>query len=226
MNSRFCSKTRQQMFLFVSVRHVGAHQGAPAWRLRTISELFLWSESWRGSLKCTSFHFPDSGLYLLNGFDFYFDLFWMAWHRRPPIIAGLLGMVFAPLWQFLTETAVHSPYFVLSPYFLYPVRSPQSLWLTGETEPWNSLVVARFWFLGYLVRLLTDVPSPAEKIGRRGFFLREEGRLYRSVHRLGSLYWWKLASLAVDLLANQTFLLFMCMVLCCRQARNKTRSSP
>ena len=23
----------------------------------------------------TSFHFPDSGLYLLNGFDFYFDLF-------------------------------------------------------------------------------------------------------------------------------------------------------
>ena len=23
----------------------------------------------------TFFHFPDSGLYLLNGFDFYFDLF-------------------------------------------------------------------------------------------------------------------------------------------------------
>ena len=132
MNSRFCSKTRQQMFLFVSVRHVGAHQGAPAWRLRTISELFLWSESWRGSLKCTSFHFPDSGLYLLNGFDFYFDLFWMAWHRKPPIIAGLLGMVFASLWQFLTETAVHSPYFVLSPYFLYPVRSPQSAVLVTD----------------------------------------------------------------------------------------------
>ena len=34
MNSRFCSKTRQQMFLFVSVRHVGAHQAAPAWPLR------------------------------------------------------------------------------------------------------------------------------------------------------------------------------------------------
>ena len=35
----------------------------------------------------TSFHFPDSGLYLLNGFDFYFDLFWMAWpgawHWKP-----------------------------------------------------------------------------------------------------------------------------------------------
>ena len=24
---------------------------------------------------CTSFHFSDSGLNLLNGFDFYFDLF-------------------------------------------------------------------------------------------------------------------------------------------------------
>ena len=24
---------------------------------------------------CTSFHFKDAGLYLLNGFDFYFDLF-------------------------------------------------------------------------------------------------------------------------------------------------------
>ena len=23
----------------------------------------------------TSFNFPDSGIYLLNGFDFYFDLF-------------------------------------------------------------------------------------------------------------------------------------------------------
>ena len=27
----------------------------------------------------TSFHFPDSRLYLLNSFDFYFDLFWMVW---------------------------------------------------------------------------------------------------------------------------------------------------
>ena len=30
----------------------------------------------------TSFHFPDSGLYLLNGFDFDFDLVWMAWHWK------------------------------------------------------------------------------------------------------------------------------------------------
>ena len=33
----------------------------------------------------TSFHFPDSGLYLLNGFDFYFDRFWKAWHWKPAI---------------------------------------------------------------------------------------------------------------------------------------------
>ena len=35
------------------------------------------------------FHFPDSGLNLLNGFDFYFDLFWMAWHWKPAIITNL-----------------------------------------------------------------------------------------------------------------------------------------
>ena len=34
---------------------------------------------------CTSFHFPDSGLYLLNGFEFYFELFWRAWHWKPAI---------------------------------------------------------------------------------------------------------------------------------------------
>ena len=34
---------------------------------------------------CTSFHFEDSGLCLLNGLDFYFDLFWMAWHWKPAI---------------------------------------------------------------------------------------------------------------------------------------------
>ena len=35
---------------------------------------------------CTSFHFLDSGLYLLNGFDFYFNLLWMAWHWKPAIL--------------------------------------------------------------------------------------------------------------------------------------------
>ena len=33
----------------------------------------------------TSFHFLDSGLYLTNGFDFYFGLFWMAWDWKPAI---------------------------------------------------------------------------------------------------------------------------------------------
>ena len=28
----------------------------------------------------TFFLFPDSGLYLLSGFGFYFDRFWMTWH--------------------------------------------------------------------------------------------------------------------------------------------------
>ena len=29
--------------------------------------------------------FSESGLYLLNDFDFYFGLFWMAWHWKPTI---------------------------------------------------------------------------------------------------------------------------------------------
>ena len=33
----------------------------------------------------TLFPFPDSRLNLLNGFDPFFDLFWMAWHWKPAI---------------------------------------------------------------------------------------------------------------------------------------------
>ena len=36
----------------------------------------------------TFFPFSDSGLYLLNGFDYYFDLFWMAWLWKPAIDAN------------------------------------------------------------------------------------------------------------------------------------------
>ena len=64
------------MFLLVSVRHVGAHPDDP-----NLGE---------GLCIFTSFHFPDSGLYLLNGFDFYFDLFWMAWHWKTAIREGPL----------------------------------------------------------------------------------------------------------------------------------------
>ena len=72
---------------------------APAWRLHTN----LYKSGYNISLDIsyteyssdlnlgeelgifTSFHFPDSGLYLLNGFDCYFDLFWTAWHWEPAI---------------------------------------------------------------------------------------------------------------------------------------------
>ena len=69
---------------------------APAWRLHTNLYEFGWNISsdisctkysselnlGKGLCICTSFHFPGSGFYLLNGFDFYFDLFWMAWHWK------------------------------------------------------------------------------------------------------------------------------------------------
>ena len=70
---------------------------APAWRLHT--KLYKFGENISSDISYTnysfdpnlgeglciftSFHFPDSGLYLSNGFDFYFDLFWMAWHWKP-----------------------------------------------------------------------------------------------------------------------------------------------
>ena len=52
------------------------------WRPRGLSCRL---KKWLISGHFASFHFPDSGLYLLNGFDFYFDLFWMAWHWKPAI---------------------------------------------------------------------------------------------------------------------------------------------
>ena len=87
------------MFRLVSVRHVGAHPGEHQHgvsiqisislgktflrisRLRNIPLTWILARVFI----CTSFHFPDSELYLLNWFDFYFDLFWMAWHWKPAI---------------------------------------------------------------------------------------------------------------------------------------------
>ena len=43
------------------------------WRPRGLSCRL---KKWLISGHFASFHFPDSGLYLLNGFDFYFDLLW------------------------------------------------------------------------------------------------------------------------------------------------------
>ena len=86
------------MFLLVSVRHVGAHtsgqQHGVSIRISInlgissdISYTEYSSDLNLGEGLCifTSFHFPDFGLYLLNGFDFYFDLFWMVWHWKPAI---------------------------------------------------------------------------------------------------------------------------------------------
>ena len=71
------------MFLLVSVRHVGAHPDGDQhcgvsilksllilWKHffgYLVYEIFLWPESWRGSLHIYSLHLPDSGLYLING---------------------------------------------------------------------------------------------------------------------------------------------------------------
>ena len=81
------------MFLLVSVRHVGAHPdelqhgvsiqssinlGKTFPRISRIRVIPSTQILARVFVYFTSFHFPDSGLYLSNGFDFYFDLFWIA----------------------------------------------------------------------------------------------------------------------------------------------------
>ena len=76
------------MFLLVSVRHVGAH---PDEHQHGVSIIWVKHSSTSSDISYTkyssdlnlgeglsiftSFHFADSGLYLLNGFDFYFHLF-------------------------------------------------------------------------------------------------------------------------------------------------------
>jgi len=74
------------MFLLVSDRHVGAHMhgvsiqisinlGEKLLRISCIKKKCC--DQNLGERLCifTLFHFPNSGLCLLNGFDFYFDLF-------------------------------------------------------------------------------------------------------------------------------------------------------
>ena len=100
------------MFLLVSVRHVGAH---PAERQHGVSiqisislgkhffgylvyEIFLSLESWRGSLYMYLLSFPRFWTLSIERFDFYFDLFWMAWHWKPAIpgIATHDSVLFLP----------------------------------------------------------------------------------------------------------------------------------
>ena len=73
------------MFLLVSVRHVGAHLGEHQHGISIQISINL-GKRFLGYLAtkyfsdlnlgedlciCTSFHFKDSGLYLLNGFDLF-----------------------------------------------------------------------------------------------------------------------------------------------------------
>ena len=81
------------MFLLVSVRHVGAHPdelqhgvsiqssinlGKTFPRISRFTNYSFDPNLREGLCIFTSFHFPDSGLYLSNDIDFYFDLFWMT----------------------------------------------------------------------------------------------------------------------------------------------------
>ena len=92
------------MFLLVSVRHVGAHpaehqHGVSIQISTSLGKTFLRVSRIRNiPLTCTSFHFKDSGRYLLNGFDFYFDLFWMGWHWKPAIDLPEWGRKFSDFW--------------------------------------------------------------------------------------------------------------------------------
>ena len=76
---------------------------APAWRLHTNFYKFAQNISWdiayteyssdlnlgEGLCMFTSFHFPYFLFYLVNRFDFYFNLFWMAWHWKQTIVVIL-----------------------------------------------------------------------------------------------------------------------------------------
>ena len=78
------------MFLLISIHHVGAHPDDPQHGVsiqssinfgKTFSSNISYSNDsfdlnlGEGLFIFTSFHFRDSGLYLSNGFHFYFDLF-------------------------------------------------------------------------------------------------------------------------------------------------------
>ena len=75
-------------------RYVGAHPGVSIQMSISLGKTFLrisriqnFPLTWilARVFVYVPLSFPDSGLYLLNGFDFYFDLFWMAWHWKPAI---------------------------------------------------------------------------------------------------------------------------------------------
>jgi len=100
INSRFCSKTQWQMFLLVSGRHVGAHLGGHQHGVSIqisinlektfvrISSIRKIAVTWilaRVFAYLPSFYFQILDLIYWTILIFYFDLFWMAWHWKPPI---------------------------------------------------------------------------------------------------------------------------------------------
>ena len=89
-------QTQWQMFLLVSGR-VSAHpdgnqHGVSIQIFINLGEIislhillrksFCYLNLGKGLCIFTFFLFPDSGLYLLNGIDFYFELFWRTWHWK------------------------------------------------------------------------------------------------------------------------------------------------
>ena len=80
-NLHFCSKTQWQMFLLVSGRHVGTHLDGHQHGVSLNKNCYNLNLG-QSLCKFTIFRFSYSGLYLLNSFDFYFD---MAWHLKPAI---------------------------------------------------------------------------------------------------------------------------------------------
>ena len=66
------------------------HLYSRSWNQLHSSDIFLKKNFC--DLNLGEFLCPDSGPYLLKGFDFYFDLFWMAWHWKPAIaLAGVVS---------------------------------------------------------------------------------------------------------------------------------------
>ena len=102
INSRFCSKTRWQMFLLVSGRHVGAHLGGHQHGVSiqislNLGRTFLRISSIRKIaviwiLARVFAYVPSFYSQILDSIYwtvliFYFDLFWIAWHWKPAIVS-------------------------------------------------------------------------------------------------------------------------------------------
>ena len=98
INSRFCSKTRRKMFLLVSVHHVGAHPGGYQHGVfkqisinlgKTFSSYISYTKYFLTWIlaKVFVYFLPFISQILFHFFDFYFDLFWIAWHWKPLILS-------------------------------------------------------------------------------------------------------------------------------------------